>query len=230
MSIPLGMSSRRHSCRSSPTITWPVRLALILTALISLPAATQAATTAAAQEVVSVGGFVSVSATMSAALAATSQPAPDVSAVRVELFDSAGIKAAEGDCSPNGYYFVPIDKEGSYNIRVHGPQGWVFAPQQLAISCDAGGCNGGTDVNFELVGLQLSGHVQAGSRASSCKATGPPSFSGDSGVGVLPAGVQEQYMYCLRSCCVDNSVLLDVCKFAVAASAPFVSRLAAVCG
>jgi hypothetical protein len=30
------------------------------------------------------------------------------------------------ECAPNGYYFLPIYDKGSFNMRVHGPEGWNF--------------------------------------------------------------------------------------------------------
>jgi hypothetical protein len=145
---------------------------LLLWALQHQPAAV------AAQEVISIGGFVTVSKQLSAAIAAQSQSDPDLQAVHIQLYSPAGVKVAEGDCSPNGYYFVPVDKPGSYAVRVHGPQGWVFEPQQLSISCDSSSCNSGQDVNFEVSGVELSGHLQPGPVASTCKANTPPSFAG----------------------------------------------------
>lgn len=136
---------------------------------------------AAAQEVMSIGGFVTISKQLSAAIAAQQQHNPDLQSVRIQLYSTAAgaaVKVAEGDCSPNGYYFVPVDHAGSYTVRVHGPQGWVFQPQELSISCDSSSCNGGADVDFEVTGVELSGHMQAGPVASSCKANTAPSFAG----------------------------------------------------
>jgi hypothetical protein len=135
-------------------------------------------TPAAAQEVMSIGGFITISKQLSAAIAAQGQSSPDLQAVRIQLYSTAGVKVAEGDCSPNGYYFVPVDNAGSYTVRVHGPQGWVFKPQELSIACDSSSCNGGQDVNFEVAGVELSGHLQAGPVATSCRANSPPSFAG----------------------------------------------------
>jgi hypothetical protein len=69
----------------------------------------------------------------------------------------------------------------SYSVRVHGPPGWVFTPAAATISCDARGCNGGADVNFELSGVTLTGRIQPGPQASSCKAarSSQPSFAGE---------------------------------------------------
>jgi hypothetical protein len=185
---------------------------------------------AASQEVITLGGFVKMSAGMAAAIAGQQQP--DLSVVRVQLLNAAGHKAAEGECSPNGYYFVPLESasssgSSSYTVRVHGPPDWVFSPQQVrevqgvvhtrqtpcslapstsgrcapvhlhvrachcccqhkhtqtSITCDARGCNGGADVNFELSGLLLSGRITPGAAPASCKVAGsPPSFAGVSG-------------------------------------------------
>lgn len=123
-----------------------------------------------------------ISKQLSAAIAAQQQHSPDLQSVQIQLYSTAGgaaVKVAEGDCSPNGYYFVPVDRAGSYTVRVHGPQGWVFQPQELSISCDSSSCNSGADVNFEVTGVELSGHMQAGPVASSCKANTAPSFAGE---------------------------------------------------
>jgi hypothetical protein len=153
------------------------RICAIVTFLV-LCSVCQQHVPAAAQDVISIGGFVTVSKQLSAALTAQQQQNPDLQAVRIQLLSSTGIKVAEGDCSPNGYYFVPVEAAGSYTVRVHGPQGWVFQPQQLSVTCDSSSCNGGQDVNFEVTGVELSGHLQAGPVAKSCRANTPPLFSG----------------------------------------------------
>jgi hypothetical protein len=55
-------------------------------------------------------------------------------------------------------------------VRVRAQPGWVFKPQEVQISCSSESCNDGNDVNFELVGFELSGHVEAAPAAPSCKA------------------------------------------------------------
>jgi hypothetical protein len=40
----------------------------------------------------------------------------------------------------------------------------------VQISCSSQSCSGGEDVNFQLTGFELSGHVQAAAAAASCKA------------------------------------------------------------
>lgn len=127
----------------------------------------------------SIGGFITFSKQLTEAVPAQGQKNADLQAVRIQLYSTAGVKIAEGDCSPNGYYFVPVDNAGTYSVRVHGPQGWVFKPDQLSISCDSSSCNSGQDVNFEVSGVELSGHLQAGPVAASCKANTPPSFAGE---------------------------------------------------
>jgi hypothetical protein len=161
-------------------------------------------TPAAAQEVMSIGGFITISKQLSAAIAAQGQSNPDLQSVRIQLYSTAGVKVAEGDCSPNGYYFVPVDNAGSYTVRVHGPQGWVFKPQELSIDCDSSSCNKGQDVNFEVAGVELSGHLQAGPVAASCKANSPPSFAGMQLVlssSALAAAVKPRRSRVLLSVC-----------------------------
>lgn len=64
---------------------------------------------------------------------------------------------------------VPVEA-GSYKVRVRAQPGWVFSPQEVQISCSSQACNSGEDVNFELTGFELSGHVEAAAAAASCKA------------------------------------------------------------
>jgi len=118
-----------------------------------------------------VGGFVTTSPQLSAALRTHDLAAPDLSAVRIELFNPSGIKQSEGDCSPNGYYFVPVDS-GTYTVRVKAPPGWVFTPEVVKITCDQEQCNAGADVNFELTGVELSGRIEPGPSAASCRVSG----------------------------------------------------------
>lgn len=59
---------------------------------------------------------------------------------------------------------------GTYKVRVHAPPGWAFSPQEVQITCNQQSCNAGEDVNFELTGIDLSGHVEPGPASASCKA------------------------------------------------------------
>eukprot|EP00775_Hariotina_reticulata_P012385 gene12385-12519_t len=127
--------------------------------------------TAITDEVISVGGFVTTSPQLSAALKSHDLAPPDLSAVRIELFNPSGIKQSEGDCSPNGYYFVPVDS-GTYTVRVKALPGWVFTPSVVRITCDKEQCNDGADVNFELTGVELSGRIEPGPSAASCRVSG----------------------------------------------------------
>jgi hypothetical protein len=78
-------------------------LPLLLLAIWLLP---NAAT--AQSDVISCGGFVSVSAQMQAALKEVGVDSLDLSLVQVQLLSPQGVKKSEGDCSPNGYYFVSV--------------------------------------------------------------------------------------------------------------------------
>jgi hypothetical protein len=55
-------------------------------------------------------------------------------------------------------------------VRVRAQPGWVFTPPEVQITCNSQSCNGGEDVNFQLSGFELSGHVEAAPAAVSCKA------------------------------------------------------------
>jgi hypothetical protein len=78
-------------------MTLPLLLAAIW--LISHAATAQ-------HDVLSCGGFVSVSAQMQAALKEVGVDSVDLSSVQVQLLSPEGVRKSEGDCSPNGYYFV----------------------------------------------------------------------------------------------------------------------------
>lgn len=128
------------------------------------------AASTAAQDIVGCGGFVTASGALSDTLQQQSLDKPDLSSVSVELWSPAGVKKAEGDCSPNGYYFVPVEL-GTYIVRVKGLPGWMFSPDQVKITCDRQHCHGGEDVNFRLVGLQLTGKVGTAKSSASCHAS-----------------------------------------------------------
>jgi hypothetical protein len=76
-------------------------LSLVLLAIWLLPDAARAQS-----DVISCGGFVSVSAQLQAALKEVGVDRVDLSSVQVQLLSPQGVKKSEGGCSPNGYYFV----------------------------------------------------------------------------------------------------------------------------
>ncbi|KAF6256204.1 hypothetical protein COO60DRAFT_1702424 [Scenedesmus sp. NREL 46B-D3] len=156
-------------------------LLLLATWLFTIAASTAAT---AQSDVISCGGFVSVSSHLQAALKESGLGSVDLSSVQVQLLSPQGVKKSEGDCSPNGYYFVPVEA-GAYSVQVRAQPGWVFTPQEVQISCSSQSCNGGEDVNFELTGFELRGHVEAAAAAASCKAA-PAAYLGIS-IAVRPA-------------------------------------------
>lgn len=83
---------------------------------------------AAQDEMDGCGGFVRPAGELSA-----SQKKPDLSVVKAALVTSDGLVKSETECSPNGYYFIPIYDKGSYKIRIQGPPGWMFSPQDQEV-------------------------------------------------------------------------------------------------
>ena len=133
--------------------------------------------TAYSSDLLGLGGFVSVSQEFSQALGNKGLDQPDLSAIRVEVLTPNGVKLFEGDCAPNGYYFVPTEP-GAYVVRASGEHGWTFNPAQVSVTCDSEKCHGGEDVDFQLTGLQITGHVEAAHAQASCKAATAPSRAG----------------------------------------------------
>jgi hypothetical protein len=67
----------------------------------------------------------------------SSQEKPDLSVVKALLVTSDGLVKGETECSPNGYYYIPIYDKGQYKIRIQGPPGWIFQPQEQEVRHDA---------------------------------------------------------------------------------------------
>jgi hypothetical protein len=151
--------------------------------LCVLQLAVSAAAAAAADiDIPGVQGFISVSDQFAG-------ESVDLSQLRVEVLNAQGARLFEGAASPNGYYFVPTEP-GQYVVRVSSQDGWSFIPEQVQISCGQGPCNSGADVNFQLAGLSLSGHVEATAVADGCNANGGPQLLGHQFVLATPGGRQ----------------------------------------
>ncbi|EPS72179.1 hypothetical protein M569_02578, partial [Genlisea aurea] len=92
----------------------------------------------------------------------------DFSHVTVELRTLDGLVKDLTQCAPNGYYFIPVYDKGSYIIKVRGPEGWTFNPEQASVPVNDIGCNGNEDINFQFTGFTLYGRVVGATVGDSC--------------------------------------------------------------
>jgi hypothetical protein len=97
----------------------------------------------------------------------------DFSNVVVKLLSPTGKEKTRTECSPTGYYFLPIDDNGDMKLVVEGPEGWSFKPNSIPIHATLNGegvvevpeCV--EDVNFVLEGFGVSGKVVPADTCSS---------------------------------------------------------------
>nr|GMD60891.1 nodal modulator 3 [Ipomoea batatas]GMD63961.1 nodal modulator 3 [Ipomoea batatas]GMD70929.1 nodal modulator 3 [Ipomoea batatas] len=96
--------------------------------------------------------------------------------MQVELRTLDGLVKDRTQCAPNGYYFIPVYDKGSFIVKVKGPEGWSWDPEQVRVSVDHTGCNANEDVNFQFTGFTVSGRVVGAVGGESCtqKNEGPP--------------------------------------------------------
>ncbi|CAA0829041.1 Carbohydrate-binding-like fold [Striga hermonthica] len=104
------------------------------------------------------GGFVEASRALIRSRKPTDSKL-DYSHVTVELRTLDGLVKDRTQCAPNGYYFIPVYDKGSYVIKIKGPEGWTYAPEQVPVIVDHKGCNANEDINFQFTGFSLSGRV-----------------------------------------------------------------------
>ncbi|CAH1417541.1 unnamed protein product [Lactuca virosa] len=96
--------------------------------------------------------------------------------IAVELRTLDGLVKDRTQCAPNGYYFIPVYEKGSYVIKVKGPEGWSWDPDQVPVLVDHTGCNRNEDINFRFTGFSISGKVVGAVGGESCSSTdGGPS-------------------------------------------------------
>lgn len=62
------------------------------------------------------------------------------------------------EISDTGFFILPIYDKGDYTIRVSGPQGLSFEPEEIPFNFD-GDCTQKTDVNFMFKGFGITGKV-----------------------------------------------------------------------
>ncbi|KAI7987838.1 Acetyl-CoA carboxylase 2 [Camellia lanceoleosa] len=61
-----------------------------------------------------------------------------------------------------------IPPKGSFVIKVKGPEGWSWDPDQVPFVVDQAGCNANEDINFRFTGLTVSGRVVGSVGGESC--------------------------------------------------------------
>ncbi|CAI5496857.1 unnamed protein product, partial [Closterium sp. Naga37s-1] len=93
----------------------------------------------------------------------------DYSRLVVELRTQEGMVKEQAHCAPNGYYFLPVYTQGTFELAVRGPPGWSFEPESVSVVVDSEVCNANKDVNFHHKGFGLAGKV-LGPDSPSCAA------------------------------------------------------------
>ncbi|GJP38808.1 hypothetical protein CLOM_g23217 [Closterium sp. NIES-68] len=149
---------------------WP---AWIRIAVVSIVLTWQLGENGVAADVIGCGGFVQASKEL-ASLRADSDASFDYSRLVVELRTQEGMVKEQAHCAPNGYYFLPVYNQGTFELSVRGPPGWSFEPESVPVTVDSEACNGNRDANFHYKGFGLAGKV-LGPSSPSCGApsTGP---------------------------------------------------------
>ncbi|XP_052184978.1 uncharacterized protein LOC127796711 [Diospyros lotus] len=113
------------------------------------------------------GGFVEASS----ALIKSRKPTDaklDYSHITVELLTTDGAVKDRTQCAPNGYYFIPVYDKGSFVIKIKGPEGWSWDPDQVPVVVDQTGCNANEDINFRFTGFTVSGRVVGSVGGDTC--------------------------------------------------------------
>jgi hypothetical protein len=49
-------------------------------------------------------------------------------------------------------YFLINDLQGSFVIKINGPEGWSWDPEKFPVVVDDMGCNRNEDINFRFTG------------------------------------------------------------------------------
>jgi len=122
--------------------------------LILLVGSLLVAHSAAQDDIDGCGGFVRASSSLS-----SSATKPDLSTVHATLLSADGVVKSTAECSPNGYFYLPIYDKETYTLKVQGPPGFLFEPSQQKVSTTDGLCGQSKDVDFTIVGFALAGRV-----------------------------------------------------------------------
>ncbi|ONK63217.1 uncharacterized protein A4U43_C07F12600 [Asparagus officinalis] len=128
----------------------------------------------AGESIYGCGGFVEATSALIKGRKA-SDAKLDYSHITVELRTVDGLVKERTQCAPNGYYFVPVYDKGSFIVKVKGPDGWSWDPDNVPVIVDQSGCNGNADINFRFTGFMISGKVlgAVGGQSCSVKDGGP---------------------------------------------------------
>ncbi|KAL2485720.1 Carbohydrate-binding-like fold [Abeliophyllum distichum] len=113
------------------------------------------------------GGFVEASSALIKSRKSTDAKL-DYSHITVELRTLDGLVKDSTQCAPNGYYFIPVYDKGSFVIKIKGPEGWSWDPEQVPVVVDHTGCNANEDINFRFTGFTTSGRVVGAVGGDSC--------------------------------------------------------------
>ncbi|KAE8685178.1 S uncoupled 1 [Hibiscus syriacus] len=115
----------------------------------------------------------------------------DYSHINVELRTVDGLVKERTQCAPNGYYYIPVPDgdglisvvcvQGSFVIKISGPEGWSWDPDKVPVVIDDNGCNNNEDINIRFTGFALSGRVVGAVGGQSClvKNGGPANVNAD---------------------------------------------------
>eukprot|EP01104_Vermistella_antarctica_P018692 TRINITY_DN7018_c0_g2_i2.p1 TRINITY_DN7018_c0_g2~~TRINITY_DN7018_c0_g2_i2.p1 ORF type:complete len:828 (-),score=227.82 TRINITY_DN7018_c0_g2_i2:102-2585(-) len=140
---------------SSPVVMMFLSVLLFIAIVASTPAL-------ASDQVVGCGGFVRLN------FNDASSTLPDYSTVSVSLVSPSGVVKDTTECSPNGYYYMPVYEQGSFVVRVKGPASWSFDKDEVPVVVTAATCNEGQDLNFDVSGFAVSGSVSVDNTAGRC--------------------------------------------------------------
>ncbi|XP_058187876.1 uncharacterized protein LOC131304587 isoform X3 [Rhododendron vialii] len=127
-----------------------------------------ATTHATADLIQGCGGFVEASSSLIKSRKPTDAKL-DYSHITVELRTVDGLVKDRTQCAPNGYYFIPVYDKGSFVIKIRGPEGWSWDPDQVPVVVDHTGCNANEDINFRFTGFTVSGNVGGAVGGESCR-------------------------------------------------------------
>ncbi|KAL3685286.1 hypothetical protein R1sor_003308 [Riccia sorocarpa] len=144
-----------------------------LSCIVAVFSLFQLALVVAADSIQGCGGFVEASSVL-AKLRRPSDPKLDYSHMTIELHTLDGLIKDRTQCAPNGYYYLPVYDRGTFVLKIKGPEGWTFEPEQVTALVDHKGCNSNDDINFRYTGFTVSGKVLGASGGASCAGTDGP--------------------------------------------------------
>ncbi|KAL3685292.1 hypothetical protein R1sor_003314 [Riccia sorocarpa] len=144
-----------------------------LSCIVAVFSFLQLAVGVAADSIQGCGGFVEASSLL-AKLRRPSDPMLDYSLMTIELHTLDGLIKDRTQCAPNGYYYLPVYDRGTFVLKIKGPEGWTFEPEQVTALVGHNGCNNNDDINFRYTGFTVSGKVLGASGGASCAGTDSP--------------------------------------------------------